>query len=148
MAIEDYNLKFEYIKGVKNTLADTMSRLVQLDPDTALPPEPDHEEFGKPRGGTPVGEGEVHALVPGSLKLKEEGRDGEPFQSTNLPTWGLPDAELREAQSRDGLCQRLFQQANKNGEKAIHPYYLEHGIFVTRYCYETFFPPYFGTGTK
>ena len=40
VSIEDYQLKFEYIKGVKNTLADTMSRLVQLDPDVALPPEP------------------------------------------------------------------------------------------------------------
>ena len=33
VSIEDYQLKFEYIKGVKNTLADTMSHLVQLDPD-------------------------------------------------------------------------------------------------------------------
>ena len=38
VGIEDYNLKFEYIKGVKNTLADTMSRLVCLDPNAALPP--------------------------------------------------------------------------------------------------------------
>ena len=50
-----------------------MSHLVQLDPDTALPPEPDHEEFGKPRGGTPAGEEEIHALVPESLKLRREG---------------------------------------------------------------------------
>ena len=39
VSIEDYQLKFEYIKGVKNTLADTMSPLVQLDPDVALPPD-------------------------------------------------------------------------------------------------------------
>ena len=48
MSIKDYQLKFEYIKGVKNTLADTMSRLVQLDPDVALPSEPDGQQFGKP----------------------------------------------------------------------------------------------------
>ena len=51
VSIEDYQLKFEYIKGVKNTLADTMSRLVQLDPDMALPPEPDGQQFGKPLQG-------------------------------------------------------------------------------------------------
>ena len=51
MSIEDYQLKFEYIKGVKNTLADTMSCLVQLDPDVALPPEPDGQQFGKPLQG-------------------------------------------------------------------------------------------------
>ena len=31
-----YTLKFEYVKGIKNTLADTMSRLVTLDPDIML----------------------------------------------------------------------------------------------------------------
>ena len=97
VAIEDYNLKFEYIKGIKNTLADTMSHLVQLDPDTALPPEPDHEEFGKPRGGASAREEEIHALVPESLRLREEGGDEDPFQSTDLPTWGLPDTDVREA---------------------------------------------------
>ena len=51
VSIEDYQLKFEYIKGVKNTLADTMSRLVRLDPDVALPPEPDGQQFGKPLQG-------------------------------------------------------------------------------------------------
>ena len=51
VSIEDYQLKFEYIKGVKNTLADTMSRLVQLDPDVALPPEPDGQQFMKAPAG-------------------------------------------------------------------------------------------------
>ena len=130
VAIEDYNLKFEYIKGVKNTLADTMSHLVLLDPDTALLPELDHEEFRKPREGELGGEEEIHALIPGNLKLKEEGSDGSPFRSMDLPTWGLPDADVREAQSRDGLCQRLLRQADRHGEKAIHPYYLDKSILM------------------
>ena len=108
VAIEDYNLKFEYIKGIKNTLADTMSRLAQLDPDTALPPEPDHEEFRKLRGCVLTGEEEVHALVPEGLGLKEESSNEGPFQGTDLPAWGLPNADVKEAQSKDGLCQRLF----------------------------------------
>ena len=37
--IAHYNLQFEYVKGIKNTLVDTMSRLVQLDP--AIKQEPD-----------------------------------------------------------------------------------------------------------
>ena len=28
-----YTLKFEYVKGIKNNLADTRSRLVTLNPD-------------------------------------------------------------------------------------------------------------------
>ena len=47
-----------------------------------------------------------------------------------LPLWGLKDAYLKEAQSKDALCQRVFGQAAKNGEKAIHPYYVEQGILM------------------
>ena len=42
-----YTLNFEYVKGVKNTLADTMSRLVTLDPDIKLVKEPEGYQFGK-----------------------------------------------------------------------------------------------------
>ena len=34
-------------KGIKNTLADTMSRLVTLDPDITLVKEPEGYQFGK-----------------------------------------------------------------------------------------------------
>ena len=37
--LETYNLKFEYIQGIKNTLADTLSRLIEIDPDVELPME-------------------------------------------------------------------------------------------------------------
>ena len=42
-----YTLNFEYVKGIKNTLADTMSRLVTLDPDITLIKEPEGYQFGK-----------------------------------------------------------------------------------------------------
>ena len=38
--------KIEYIKGIKNTLANTMSRLIKIIPDTKPPPEPEGYEFG------------------------------------------------------------------------------------------------------
>ena len=31
--IEQYGIKFKYIKGIKNTLADTMNRLIAINPD-------------------------------------------------------------------------------------------------------------------
>ena len=34
MEIEQYQIKFEYIKGIKNTSADTMSRLITIDPSS------------------------------------------------------------------------------------------------------------------
>ena len=130
VAIEDYNLKFEYIKGVKNTLADTMSRLVRLDPDTALPPEPDNEEFGKPRGKGEAGRSDIHAISPEAPTEPERVEGGNPFKDTVLPTWGFKDESVKEAQEKDKLCQKMFQQATKCGEKAIHPYYVEQGILM------------------
>ena len=43
--VESYNLKFEYIQDVQNTLTDTLSRLLEIDPDVALPAEPQGTEF-------------------------------------------------------------------------------------------------------
>ena len=130
MSIEDYQLKFEYIKGVKNTLADTMSRLVQLDPDVTLPPESDGQQFGKPLqgGGETATDSDylVEQVVEGPRIEPKEG----PMGDVILPTWGLKDAYLKDAQGKDALCQRIFAQAAKNGEKAIHPYYVEQGILM------------------
>ena len=41
-----YKIQFEYIKGIKNTLADTMSRLIQIDPVAKLFPEQEGYEIG------------------------------------------------------------------------------------------------------
>ena len=44
--ISPFRITFEYIKGIKNTLADTMSRLIDIDPQIQLEPEPEGYEFG------------------------------------------------------------------------------------------------------
>ena len=44
--ISPFRITFEYIKGIKNTLADTMSHLVTIDPDTELLPEEQGCEYG------------------------------------------------------------------------------------------------------
>ena len=132
VAIEDYNLKFEYIKGIKNTLADTMSRLVRLDPDTALPPEPDHEEVRysqKEKGQVECCQ--VYALPPDTLRRKGDRVKMEaPSKTQFMPTWGFKDEYVKQAQGKDRMCRKIFQQAEKNGEKTIHPYYLENGILM------------------
>ena len=44
--ISPFHITFEYIKGIKNTLADTMSCLINIDPQIQLEPEPEGHEFG------------------------------------------------------------------------------------------------------
>ena len=42
--IEQYQIKFEYIKSIKNTLADTMSRLIVIDLNICQDPGPEGQE--------------------------------------------------------------------------------------------------------
>ena len=44
--ISPFCITFEYIKGIKNTLTDTMSRLIAIDPEAELPPEDQGCEYG------------------------------------------------------------------------------------------------------
>ena len=41
-----FRITFEYIKGIKNTLADTMSQLIDIDSQTQQDSEPEGYEFG------------------------------------------------------------------------------------------------------
>ena len=43
--ISPFRITFEYIKGIKNTLADPMSRLIEIDPQIQQEPEPEGYEF-------------------------------------------------------------------------------------------------------
>ena len=46
MEISPFRINFEYIKGIENTLAVTMSRLIKITPDAKLEEEPEGYEFG------------------------------------------------------------------------------------------------------
>ena len=126
--IARYNLQFEYVKGIKNTLVDTMSRLVQLDPAIKQEPEPEGYQFGQPLKKEPAEE--VVAMV-------QEGTDSEnePIPSDPKVMWGVTPAELKEMQSEDKLCTQIMSQMTKQGEKALHPYFLEGGI-LKKYVYD------------
>ena len=81
-----YTLKFEYVKGIKNTLADTMSRLVTLDPDIMLTKEPDGYQFGKQIGSqaTPANEDiQLISLAPVA-----------PVPKTGDPVDPIPDKDI------------------------------------------------------
>ena len=46
MELESFNIWFEHIKGQNNVLADTLSCLIDIDPDTQLTPEGNRYGFG------------------------------------------------------------------------------------------------------
>ena len=44
--LESQNITFKYILGIWNTLADTLSRLIEMDENIKLQPEEEGKEFG------------------------------------------------------------------------------------------------------
>ena len=46
MEVDAFNIQFDYIKGSSNILADTLSCLIAIDPNTPLTPEGQGYEFG------------------------------------------------------------------------------------------------------
>ena len=44
--LESQNITFKYIPGIKNTLADTLSSLIDIDENIKLQPEEEGKEFG------------------------------------------------------------------------------------------------------
>ena len=46
MEFEAFNIKFQHVSGKANILADTLSRLVDIDPDARLDPKNTGWEFG------------------------------------------------------------------------------------------------------
>ena len=86
-----YTLNFEYVKGIKNTLADTMSRLVTLDPDITLVKEPEGYQFGKqigPNDDMTETEVKLISLAP-VAPVSKPGKPVDPIPDKDILQWGL-----------------------------------------------------------
>ena len=95
-----YTLNFEYVKGIKNTLADTMSRLVTLDPDITLVKKPEGYQFGKQIGSDDnVAEVEVKliSLAP-VVPASKPGKSVNPIPDKDILQWGISPEEIIQRQ--------------------------------------------------
>ena len=120
--ISPYRIKFEYIKGIKNTLADTMSRLIQIDPEAKLHPEQEGYEFGYHafEDMEPI---EYETNVVDSTTLKDP--IPLPGEEIKLP---LEDKKLKEFRQKDKFCKEIMEKLNKGLLQSNRPYYQEEGI--------------------
>ena len=129
-----YTLKFEYVKGIKNTLADTMSRLVTLDPDIMLTKEPDGYQFGKQVGAQATSADDdikLISLVP-VAPVPKTGEAIEPIPDKDMLQWGISPEEIIQRQVNDKFCQNIRNRIQKEGPKAVYPYYMD-GELLMRY---------------
>ena len=111
-----YKIQFEYLKGIKNTLVDTMSRLIQIDPDAKLCPEQEGYEFG------------YHAfedMDPVRCEVQEIKTSHLPEEEIKLP---LNDEKLQALQAEDKFCKDISNKLQQGQLQNKNPYFMEDGV--------------------
>ena len=113
--LESQNITFEYIPGIKNTLADTLSRLIDIDENIRLQPEEEGKEFGY----FPFEE-----LPPAQTQMVETISTGEtgvlsihhtdPVETNRELQLPLKDEKLAKLQDSDPHIRQLRKQWDNN----------------------------------
>ena len=114
--LESQNITFEYIPGIRNTLADTLSRLIEIDENIKLQPEEEGKEFGYfpfeelPPVTTQVVE-EVIKCEIGNINIQHT----DPIKINTDIHLPLKDDKLAKLQESDPHTRQLQKQwENKN----------------------------------
>ena len=121
--LETFNITFEHISGVKNTLTDTLSRIVKVDPDIQSETEQEGYEFGYScfEELPPVEVFTVEEKVVKDVNLQPDKEIGIPeFECSLL----VPKGKLRHLQLKDEMCQKRARQVHM-GTDSSKLYYID-----------------------
>ena len=116
-----------HIEGIKNTLADTMSRLVKINPDIEKEPERDDQEFGEYVFGKldPI---LVDAVLAPTMTTTKPDKS-EPIKDGNTLNWDVKSDQLRLLQVKDKFCKTVIRWTMGKGKnEREYPYYIKEGI--------------------
>ena len=110
--ISPFHITFKYIKGIKNTLADTMSRLIDIDPQIQQESEPEGYEFGYYKFDT------LPAMEVSNIEAAQHNSsDNEKDFDENLIKLPLTDRIMSELQEQDTFCSNILAQIEKGNIK-------------------------------
>ena len=107
-----FGITFEYIKGIKNTLADTMSRLIDIDPQIQQDSEPEGYEFGYYTFDTLPAMEVSHVKMTKQTPNEKENNDIDSV--VRLP---LSENMLSDLQAHDTFCSHILTQIEKGINK-------------------------------
>ena len=105
--ISPFCITFEYIKGIKNTLADTMSCLINIDPQIQSEPEPEGHEFGYYMLDP------LPALEVQNIQTSSEGTTHDDNIDDSLCNLPIDNNMLAKLQQQDEFCKNIFNQIEK-----------------------------------
>ena len=126
-------IKFEYIKGIKNTLADTMSRLIKITPEITPDPEPPGQEFGYDifEELQPI-ETTTHYIQ----EIREEIENKkDPIPDDVSPVIDLTESQLEDIQMKDKFIKNIINRLTAKQQPEGKPYYME-GKLLRKYIYD------------
>ena len=134
MVIKSFKIKFVYIAGKDNILADMLSRLIDIDPDVELQPELKDYEFGHYAFETlPKAKGKtVHEVITSldgvnvcEINITYDNSENSPY-SVKLP---LSNEKISFLQDKDLKVRQLKQKVIK-GQYAQF-YFIKKGVLYT-----------------
>ena len=108
--ISPFCITFKYIKGIKNTLADTMSWLINIDPQVQQDSEPEGYEFGYYTYDTlPTLEASnIETIQDESVHVNDESN-----VNNSLLELPIDNNTLFELQQKDMFCANILAQDRK-----------------------------------
>ena len=120
-----FHITFKYIKGIKNTLADTMSRLIDIDPQVQQESEPEGYEFGYYTFDT------LPALEVSNVETSSNTMlHIDDTKNSNDVLWELPinNKTLSKLQQKDIFCNNILKQIEKGNIKEGHLYVIKDNV--------------------
>ena len=121
--ISPFCITFEYIKGIKNTLADTMSRLIDIDPQIQQDSEPEGYEFGYYSFDT-LPAMEVSNIDTTHETSSDDGKD----LIDKLVKLPITDDMLSKLQLQDTFCSHILAQIEKGNIKEGQTYTIQNRL--------------------
>ena len=139
--ISPFCITFEYIKGIKNTLADTVCHLITIDPDSELLPEEQGYEYGYYLFDPlpPIHTDDICHIddIP-EITITNPDNETLTYLDPKNPGGDIDrllsrlDGEHYEVisslQDRDAFCHCILQQVCKNKPSVCHSYTIEGDI--------------------
>ena len=114
---------FEYIKGIKNTLADTMSRLIDIDPQIQQDSKPEGYAFGYYTFDT------LPAVEVSNIETSKETLDKrEENNIDSVIKLPLTNEMLSNLQLQDMFCSHILTQIEKGNIKGGQTYSVQNKI--------------------
>ena len=126
--ISPFRIIFEYIKGIKNTLADTMSKLIEIDPQVQQ--EPEGYKFGYYTFDNLIEVTDIESTLNSIMDIETKDTSGNSFQG-----FPINNDVLQKLQQEDIFCKNNLSQIRKSNTIDGQLYLMKDNI-LKRYVME------------